>query len=219
MSGAVLFDLDGTLTDSRLGILRCLRYSFERLSEALGRSVPLPPDSELGWVIGPPLRGSLATLAGDENAEAALGFYRERYATTGAFENEVYPGIPEALDALAVAGNRLFVATSKNELDAKIILRHFGLSARFEAIYGAQADGGRADKTELITHVLGEAGLKAGRERISMIGDREFDMIGAKNVGITAIGALWGYGGREELTAAGADQLAETPWTIERLLG
>ncbi len=218
MSSAVLFDLDGTLTDSKLGILRCLRYAFERLSGAVGRPVSLPPDSELGWVIGPPLRSSLALLAGAENEEAALGFYRERYATTGAFENEVYAGIPEALDALAARGMRLFVATSKNKRDAEIILRHFGLSARFEAIHGAEADGGRADKTELIAHVLSEAGLAAGRDRITMIGDRKFDMIGAKNNQLEAIGALWGYGGRGELTDAGADELADGPGDIGRLV-
>jgi phosphoglycolate phosphatase len=208
---AVLFDLDGTLTDSRLGILRSARYAFEHLSAAKGRAFPLPDDAELGWMIGPPLRESFAKLAGRENEEAAMAFYRQRYVPIGMFENAVYDGIPSALEALRALGMRLFVATSKNEHDARRILEHFGLASHFQGIHGARDDGGHADKSELIAHLLKHEGLQAGRDRIAMIGDRKFDAIGARNVGIAAIGALWGYGGREELEAAGADPLVETP--------
>ena len=208
---AVLFDLDGTLTDSRLGILRSARWAFERLSAAKGRAFPLPEDAELGWMIGPPLRDSFAKLVGRENVETLMGFYLERYSPIGAFENYIYEGIPAALDALRTLGTRLFVATSKNGRDARRILEHFDLAPYFEGIHGAQADGGRADKSELIAFVLESEGLDRVRDRIAMIGDRKFDAIGARSVGIAAIGALWGYGGREELEAAGADSLVETP--------
>jgi phosphoglycolate phosphatase len=208
---AVLFDLDGTLTDSRLGILRCTRYAFERLSETTGRPYPLPPDEDLRWIVGPPLRDSFGKLAGAENAEILMGFYLERYVSIGAFENHVYDGIPEALGALRLSGARLYVATSKNESDARRILEHFALAGLFRGIHGAKADGGRADKSELLAYVLKLEGLAAGRDPVAMIGDRKFDAIGARRVGIAAIGALWGYGGAEELKAAGANLLVETP--------
>ena len=130
---AILFDLDGTLTDSRPGILRCARYAFEKLSEARGQTFALAPDAELTWLIGPPLRESFAELAGPENVEALIGFYRERYVPIGALENEVYDGVPETLAALRDGGARLFVATSKNEKDARRILGHFALDGFSEA--------------------------------------------------------------------------------------
>jgi phosphoglycolate phosphatase len=208
---AVLFDLDGTLTDSRLGILRSARYALERLSAEKGRLFALPDDSELGWMIGPPLRDSFAKLVGAENVETLMRFYLERYSPIGAFENYVYDGIPATLEALRTLGMRLFVATSKNGRDARRILEHFDLARYFEGIHGAKADGGRADKSELIAFVLESHGLDKVRDRIAMIGDRKFDAIGARAVGIAAIGALWGYGGAEELEAAGADPILETP--------
>ena len=217
-AAAILFDLDGTLTDSRLGILRCARYAFEKLSQTRGESFPLPPDSELTWLIGPPLRDSFARLAGEENVEALITFYRERYAPLGAFENEVYAGVPDALKTLRDSGARLFVATSKNERDARRILEHFALDAFFENIHGARDDGGHADKTELITHVLLTNGLEGARAGVAMIGDRKFDAIGARNVGIAAVGALWGYGGEEELREAGADPLVAAPRDVPAAL-
>jgi phosphoglycolate phosphatase len=213
MSGveAVLFDLDGTLTDSRLGILRSARWAFERLSAVKEHEFALPDDSELGWMIGPPLRDSFEKLVGRENVETLMGFYLERYSPIGAFENHVYEGIPAALEALRALDVRLFVATSKNARDARRILEHFDLAPLFEGIHGAQADGGRAEKSELIAHALESEGLDRARDRIAMIGDRKFDAIGARHVGIAAIGALWGYGGAAELEAAGADPIIETP--------
>jgi phosphoglycolate phosphatase len=213
MSGveAVLFDLDGTLTDSRLGILRSARHAFQRLTETTGRPFPLPDDADLGWMVGPPLRESFAKLAGAEHVETIMHFYRERYVPTGAFENSVYPGIIEALDALRARGARLFVATSKNERDAGRIIEHFQLTAHFERVHGARDDGGHADKTELIAFIVKSHGLDPARDRIAMIGDRKFDVIGARNVGVVAMGALWGYGGEEELREAGADPIVAAP--------
>lgn len=207
---AVLFDLDGTLTDSREGIFNCFRYAFSRLAATGGPDVVLPDDANLNAIVGPPLRDSFAAFAGEALKERLMDYYLERYSPIGAFENRVYDGVVAALDLLAAQGARLFVATSKNERDARAILEHFGLAARFESINGARLDGSRAAKRELITDVVAAHGLQLG-DVVAMIGDREFDMIGAKTVGVKAIGALWGYGPREELIAAGADALAATP--------
>jgi phosphoglycolate phosphatase len=218
MTRAVLFDLDGTLTDSRPGIFACFRYAFARLAEAGGPSVTLPDDENLRTIVGPPLRDSFTRFAGAAEKERLMGFYLERYSPVGAFENRVYDDVVAALDLLADHA-RLFVATSKNEADARRILEHFGLAARFESINGARADGARAAKHELIGDVLQAHGVE--REDAVMIGDREYDMIGAKAHGVAGVGALWGYGTREELTAAGAATLAATPleaaaWALRR---
>jgi len=207
MSAAVLFDLDGTLTDSRPGILACFRYALARHAEAGGAPVVLPED--LRSIIGPPLRDTFARLAGEAEKERLMGYYLERYSPIGAFENQVYDGVEAALTRLAESGARLFVATSKNEADARAILAHFGLIGRFESILGARPDGSRAGKRELIGDAIAAHGLAL--DEVAMIGDREFDMRGAREVGVRAIGALWGYGAREELAAAGAHALALTP--------
>jgi phosphoglycolate phosphatase len=220
--GAVLFDLDGTLTDSRPGILRSTREAIRRLNEATGESHPIPEESALNFMIGPPLRESFTKLVGAERAEMMLGFYRERYLPIGMFENKVYDGVPEALEALRGDGYRLYVATSKNEVDAGRVLEHFGLAKFFIRVYGSQADGGRAVKAELISYVLKSETIEADPERVAMIGDRKYDVLGAKAVGVSALGALWGYGDRAELGDAGADAIIETPRgipaTVERIL-
>ena len=219
----ILFDLDGTLTDSRPGILRSTRYALRRLNEETGAALPIPEEDALGYMIGPPLRESFAGLAGPERAEAMLGFYRERYVEIGMFENTVFDGVPESLAALRAAGYRLFVATSKNEADARRVLDHFGLAKYFNEIYGAQSDGGRAVKSDLIDFLLTRERIKASPRDVAMIGDRKYDVMGAKAVGIAAMGALWGYGDRAELSLAGADSLIETPQgipaAVEALLG
>jgi phosphoglycolate phosphatase len=211
---AVLFDLDGTLTDSRPGILRSVRYAFESLSEREGRRFDLPPDEALDWIIGPPLKTSFATLAGGEHADQLIELFRERYFVSGAFENEVYEGVPEVLKTLRETGARLFVVTSKHRGIAAKILEHFGLAHCFDAIHGSLDDGGLSDKTELIRHALVTHSLDSGRARAAMVGDRKFDMIGARNNGIAAFGALWGYGGEAELREAGADAVLQRPSEI-----
>ena len=212
---AVLFDLDGTLTDSRPGILNCFRHAFARLAETGGPRIDLPADENLSWIVGPPLRDSFAKLAGEAAKEPLMSFYLERYQPIGAFENSVYDGVVAALDQLAGQGVRLFVATSKNERDARAILEHFGLATRFESINGARLDGSRAGKSDLIADVIAAHALP--RDAVAMIGDREFDMAGAKSVGVRGIGALWGYGGRDELLHAGAHALAATPGEAARI--
>ena len=168
------------------------------------------------------MRESFVKLVGAARAETMIGFYRERYSPIGMFENAVYDGVPEALEALRGAGYRLFVATSKNEADARRMLEHFGLAKFFIRSLRLASDGGRADKAELIGYLLARESIEAEPERVAMIGDRKYDVLGAKAVGVSALGALWGYGDREELADAGADAIIETPRaipaTVERIL-
>src|SRR5271156_5188589 len=213
MSPAVIFDLDGTLTDSAPGIVRSTRQAMARLNAIDGVERAIPGEAELRWSVGPPLQGSFATLVGAERAPALLKFYRERYESVGLFENSVYEGVVDALDRLAARGYRLFVATSKPEVYARRILDHFNLSRYFAAIYGAEMDGRRSAKGDLLAYLLGRERLGAPAEAV-MIGDRRQDALGAHAVGIRAIGALWGYGDAQELTEAGADPLIESPAQI-----
>jgi phosphoglycolate phosphatase len=203
---AILFDLDGTLTDPREGITRSIAHALE----AMG--VASPPLAELTFAIGPPLRPSLARLLGTESREAverALGFYRERFGDTGIYENAVYEGMRETLTALQASGATLFVATSKPHVYAERILRHFDLDAHFVAVHGSELDGTRDDKRELLAHLLAHHGIAAANA--VMIGDRGVDMVAARHHGVAALGALWGYGNRGELEAAGAQRLCDRP--------
>ena len=202
----VLIDLDGTLTDPREGILACRKHALS----AIGHS--LPADRELERFIGPPLQDNLAALLGSDNAGRvgdAIASYRTRFAATGMYENTVYPGIREALGELRERGAAFYVATSKPGVFAERIIRHFDLDGCFRAIYGSELDGTRSHKTELIAHILHAQSLP--RETTVMVGDRAQDIAGATANGVLAIGALWGYGSRDELVAAGAEVLCAEP--------
>ncbi len=212
-AAAVLFDLDGTLTDSAAGILRTTQDALRRLNAEDGGERPIPEASELGWIVGPPLRESFARLAGAASADRMLELYRQRYEAIGMFENKVYEGVPVALEALRARGDRLFVATSKREEDAKRIVAHFGIDGFFDGVYGAKPDGRRAEKDQVLAAAIAGGRLEAA-QRIVMIGDRRYDALGARAVGIPAIGALWGYGDRAELTEAGADPIIDSPRDI-----
>jgi phosphoglycolate phosphatase len=203
---ALLFDLDGTLTDPREGITRCIAHALERM----GREAP--PREDLTFAIGPPLRASLARLLGTDDrdeVERAIGHYRERFAGTGLYENAPYAGIDAALAALREAGHRLFVATSKPRVYAERIVGHFALDAHFEAVHGCELDGTREDKRDLLAHLLPRHGLAPGET--VMIGDRGVDMHAARHHGAFALGVTWGYGSREELHEAGAHALCDSP--------
>jgi phosphoglycolate phosphatase len=201
---ALLFDLDGTLVDPEPGIVGSVRHALN----AMGREIE--PDLDLTWVIGPPLRQSFgALLAGQGDPEVALGLYRERYGTIGLTEAEVYPGIPQALEALGRPPTRLIVCTSKPRVFAVRVLEHFGLARHFSAVYGAELDGRFDDKAELIAHLLEAERLSA--DRVLMIGDRKYDVVGAARNGVAAIGVLWGHGDEAELRAAGAGRLCRQP--------
>jgi len=210
---AILFDLDGTLTDPREGITRSIAYALERMG------LEPPPLDHLTFAIGPPLRPTLAKLIGDETpaaVERALALYRERYAEVGLFENAVYDGIAETLRLLGEGGAALYVATSKPRVYAERIVRHFGLDAHFEAIHGCELDGTREDKRDLLGHLLPYHGMAPGNA--AMVGDRGADMVAARHHSVRAVGALWGYGSREELESAGAHSLCERPGNLAALL-
>lgn len=200
----IIFDLDGTLTDPKVGITRSIQHALERLDQ------PVPSQDELTWCIGPPLLQSLQKLVGNNSAaDKALQLYRERFAEIGMFENEPYPGIVETLDELSAAGHRLIVATSKPTVYARPILEHFGLAKSFQAIHGSELDGTRVEKTDLLAWVVSKEKLDA-RQTV-MVGDRSHDIIGAHNNGLATLGVLYGYGTMQELTDAGADDLCEAP--------
>jgi phosphoglycolate phosphatase len=204
---AIFLDLDGTLTDPRIGITHSIQHALA----GLGR--PVPAEADLLWCIGPPLIQSFRTLLGDEaEATRAVALYRERFSHIGLFENTLYDGIHELLTALKAAGPRLFVATSKPHVFASRIIDHFGLAGYFEHVYGAELDGTRGEKTALLHYALDRSGL-AGHSAI-MVGDRSFDMIGARNNAMTPIGVLYGYGSAAELRGAGAQCLCATPQEV-----
>lgn len=205
----VLFDLDGTLTDPRQGILACFKHALEALY------VDPPADRELEGFIGPPLHESFARLFGPNKramVKEAVALYRERFAVKGMFENSVYPGIVEALAELAGRGAWLSVATVKPKVFAERIVEHFGLGEFFHRIYGSELDGTNAEKAHLLAHLLKVESLSP--TDTIMIGDRAQDVLAAKANGILPIGVLWGYGSREELLEAGARRLCEEPRMI-----
>ena len=200
----LLFDLDGTLTDSTEGIVRCLEYALERM----GFDIP----EDTNKFLGPPLYRSFAEFCGmnEEQVNEAVRIFRERYSTVGLFENRVYDGVPEMLKRLRDGGKRIMVATSKPEVYAMRIFDRFGLSQFFEIVGGANINGTRNDKDEVIEYVLEKAGI-SDRSSVLMIGDRRQDVLGAHKTGLKCMGILWGFGSIEELTEAGADFIAETP--------
>lgn len=201
----VLFDLDGTLTDSQEGIVRSVSYALDKLS-----SPPLPP-ATLKRFLGPPLSDSFRRYCGFSEARAleAIALYRERFTATGMFENRVYDGVEAMLRALADAGRRLVVATSKPEPFSIQILEHFSLARYFDRIAGSGMDETRTGKDEVIAYAMEACGI-ADKGSLVMVGDREHDILGARRNGIPSVGVLYGYGSREELEAAGADAIVET---------
>jgi phosphoglycolate phosphatase len=203
----IYFDLDGTLTDPKLGITRSIQYALSKLDR------PPPPEDELTWCIGPPLRASLKKLLGnDDLAGKALSLYQERFADIGILENAIYPGIENTLSVLAKSGRRLFVATSKPSVYAERIIGHFKLTAYFERVFGSELDGRRSDKTDLLGYALQT--MRVDPSQAIMVGDRSHDMIGARNNGMTAVGVLYGFGSKEELVGAGAHHVCTTPHAL-----
>jgi phosphoglycolate phosphatase len=203
---AILFDLDGTLTDPLVGITRSLGYALEKL----GRAAPAADD--LRWCIGPPIQSSFAVLLETEDAAIvgeAVRLYRERYSAIGKFENTLIEGIPEALAELVAEGFYLAVATSKLKTYAGEIIDHFDLRRYFSVVHGSELDGRNSVKAELISHILAVEALDA--RRTVMIGDRSHDVAGANANGVLAIGVLWGYGDRQELETAGAARIVASP--------
>lgn len=207
----IFFDLDGTLTDPKIGITGSIQYALAKLD------IPVPTQDELTWCIGPPLRASfVALLGGEQDADRGVELYRERFGTIGLFENTLYDGIVPVLAALHGSGRTIYVATSKPHVFADRIIDHFELRKYFTRVFGSELDGTRVDKSDLLRYALDETGTDPARA--IMIGDRKHDVIGAANNGMSAIGAIYGYGGRHELTEAGAKHLAAAPAEITALI-
>ena len=200
MKKTILFDLDGTLTDSGEGIINCVIYALERFG------LPIPPREELRYFVGPPLHESFIRQGiPADRAEEAVAVYRERYVPTGMFENTPYTGVRELLEALKSEGYTLFVASSKPEWMCVEILKHFDLAKYFDQICGATMDTSRTNKDAVIAYLLDLTGRS---DRIIMVGDTKFDVLGAKVHGIPTIGVSWGYGTVAQMQEAGAAGIA-----------
>ncbi len=191
----ILFDLDGTLTDPRLGITRSIQFALAKLG------IDEPDITRLEHFIGPPLLQAFMQFYDMDEARAweAVGFYRERFRVTGLYENEVFDGIAELLETLGGQGRRLYIATSKPWEFAREIARHFDFARHFIVIHGSELDGTRTDKVELIAHLLAEEKLDPAHTL--MIGDRKHDMIGGIRNGLDVAAVGYGFGSHEELTA------------------
>lgn len=202
-----LFDLDGTLTDPKEGITQSVRYALLKMG------FDVPADS-LTDFIGPPLKDSFMKFLGfsSDEADTAIAFYRERYSTIGLFENEVFDDVIPVLKKLKEQGKVLAVATCKPTVFAKQICDKYGISDYMTAIVGTELVGTLTTKTTVIEQVLKELG--AGRSEAIMIGDREHDIIGAKNTGLTNVGVTFGYAHDGELEAAGADYIIENLYEL-----
>jgi phosphoglycolate phosphatase len=206
MRKSVFFDLDGTLTDSSVGIVNCISYALTELGAAL------PPPSRLKKYIGMPLREVFADLlgnAGAEKVEKAVGLYRKRFETDGMYENALYPGIVDLLAGIRKGGWRAYVVTSKSEYYARPIVVHLSLQQFFAGVFGSELDGTRAHKKELISYVLEKESIRP--TDAVMVGDRHNDVSGALSNGLPALGVTYGYGSREELADAGATWVCDNP--------
>ena len=200
MKKTILFDLDGTITDSGEGIMNCAAYSLEHFG------LPVPDRATLRQFVGPPLRDTLIRFGVPaDKAEEAITVYRSRYIPVGRFENFPYEGIRELLAKLKAEGHRLYIATSKPEQMSIEILEHFDLAQYFDRICGATLDGSRDEKDKVIAYLLKETG--AGNDAI-MVGDTAFDVLGAAAHGIPTIGVSWGYGEVADMEKAGAKAIA-----------
>ena len=207
----ILFDLDGTLTDPKEGIVNSILYALQKLG------IHENFINELDSFIGPPLRESFLKRYDltDEQADNAMLYYREYFSVKGIYENRIYPGVKELLKSLCNQNYRLFVATSKPTVFAVEVLRHFKIDSYFDEIIGSNLDNSRTDKTEIISHILSAYGLQASDS--VMIGDRKHDIIGAKNNLVKTIGVTYGYGSLDELLAFQPDFMVNNCKEIEDL--
>ncbi len=208
----ILFDLDGTLTDPGIGITNSVMYALDKFG------IKASDRQELFPFIGPPLIDSFMGLYGFSHADAerAVAYYREYFGPTGLYENELYGGIHELLSKLKADGYILALATSKPEIYAKEILSHFDLLKYFDFLFGATMDESRNNKNAVIEYGLGTANIDP--ECAVMVGDRHYDILGAKKFGLSSVGVLYGYGDEKELCEAGADMIASTPEELYTIL-
>ncbi|MGG5735815.1 MULTISPECIES: HAD family hydrolase [Bacillus cereus group] len=206
-----LFDLDGTLTDPKEGIINSVLYALEKIG------IEEVNISELDSFIGPPIQQSFIDRynMNEIEVERAVFYFREYLKRSGLLENTVYDGIPTLLQELKDAGNRLFVATSKPTVFAKQVIEHFQLTTFFEEIVGSNLDGTKIKKEEIIAHIL-QTNEELKKEEMVMIGDRKHDVIGANSNGIASIGVLYGYGSEIELSDAGAIHIVKDVEELQR---
>ena len=209
----ILFDLDGTLTDPKDGILNSILYALKWLG-----IIENDPNRLLKF-IGPPLKDSYMEYYGleEDMAVQAIEKYREYFSTKGIFENKVYPGIPELLEELSSLGKTLVLATSKPTIFAQRILDHFNLASYFHFTAGSNLDGSRTRKSEVIDYALNASCLPTHSKAV-MIGDRKYDIIGAKEIGIDSIGVLYGYGSRQELEKENPTHIVNYPDDLRVIL-
>lgn len=209
----IFFDLDGTITDSGLGITKSVQYALTSFG------IEEQELKKLEVFIGPPLKESFMQFynMSEEQANQAVESYREYYKETGIFENQVYDGIEQLLKALHKAGKEIVLATSKPEVFAKQILEHFHLNQYFSVVAGAELHGDRNEKIDVMKYALELTGV-SNRENIVMIGDRKYDIEASNELGIETIGVLFGFGTREELEKAGATYLAKDAQEIQQIL-
>jgi phosphoglycolate phosphatase len=209
---ALLLDLDGTLSDSRPGIVACFRYTLQQLGHDPSAA------GDLTWAVGPPIAVSLQRMIepfGDDRVEQALTIYRERYSTVAIYDCSVYPGVVAMLDGLRNAGHTMCIATSKRRDFAERVIDFLGLRDYLRGVYGAVPDGSLDRKQDLLANILKVEHLTPAT--CIMLGDRFHDIEAAKANTIRSIGALWGYGGRDELEQAGADAIAAAPEAVVTL--
>lgn len=200
----IFLDLDGTLTDSKPGIVNCIKYALEKMGE------PVPTEKELNKYVGPPLYVSFTTFNGfdDERAKLAIKYYRERFGTIGLFENRAFDGAEELLKKLTENARIPVLATSKPKVYADAIIKKYGLRPYFKVVSGAELDGTRDDKYEVIEYAI-EQLKNPDRDKILMVGDRSQDILASKKCGIDVCGVTFGYAEDGELENAGADYLAD----------
>lgn len=209
----ILFDLDGTLTDSGPGIMNGFAYAIQKMSGQV------MDKEQLRRFVGPPLKDSFGRILGYsmEDTDKAIRLYREYYNDMGGvFENNVYPGIVQMLTDLKEEGKKLIIATSKSAYGTDIVLEHFDLKKYFDFVATAD-DQDRPRKSDVIRYALEQCGI-TDKSKVVMIGDRENDILAANEVGIDSIGVLYGYGDKEELTTAGATNLVESAADVKNLV-
>ena len=210
MNKRILFDLDGTLTDSGEGIMNCAALALEHFG------IQVPDRETLRVFVGPPLDKTFREFGvSADKTDEAIRIYRSRYIPIGKFENFPYPGIREMLEALKAEGCKLFVATSKPEAMSIEILEHFDMAKYFDAICGATLAGSRSTKEDVIDYLIRENGRDGS---MVMVGDTVYDILGAKAHGIDAIGVDWGYGLTQDMVDAGAVAIAYDPQQLLQLL-
>ncbi|MBP2620252.1 HAD hydrolase-like protein [Streptococcus panodentis] len=204
----IFFDLDGTLVDSSQGIKESFHYAFKKLNQET------PDDKILRSFMGPPLEVSFASVLKADQVAAAIHHYRSFYKEKGIYGVRLYEGIPELLSRLNEAGCQIFVTTSKNEPTAHDLLSNLGIDRQFEQIFGALPDS--FHKADVLRRALKT--IKAAPEEAVIVGDTKFDIIGGKEVDLSTVGVLWGFGSQTELIEYGADKLVDSPQELLSIL-